>query len=319
MLTLQKQNCQEYLRMLSAAITPDALLQLPVSTFIAVVGCGGPELIGHYVGVTGCPFPVYTDPTRKLYSELGMLSTLKMGQKPAYLGEKSFAKLVASSVIQGFKHVGSGNVTKMGDQRQVGGEFLFEPATLSLEPPIATPVVDDVGEEKRVLGESAANGDHQQNQQHRDDAPIRKEEDEEKVEPKRVTWCHRMKTTRDHAEMPELMEVLGLESAENGSAIPIVVVGGGSPADKRKTQRWSKALQSRKGTGLSMASQMSRMSLEASAAASIDSGTPNSGRSSSVARSREEVARVRSVSPSIIAVPATATDGGADVNAKTTT
>ncbi|KFY23147.1 hypothetical protein V493_06048 [Pseudogymnoascus sp. VKM F-4281 (FW-2241)] len=38
-------NCQQYLRALSASITPDALLQLPVPTFIAVIGCGAPSLI----------------------------------------------------------------------------------------------------------------------------------------------------------------------------------------------------------------------------------------------------------------------------------
>ncbi|KAK7750920.1 hypothetical protein SLS62_007183 [Diatrype stigma] len=328
-------NCQEYLRILSAAITPDALLQLPVSTFIAVVGCGAPELIAPYVRETGCPFPVYTDPTRRLYAELGMLSTLRMGQKPAYLGGTSFAKLVASSVVQGLRQVRSGLATKMGDQRQVGGEFLFEPATLSLEPPIATPVVDDVAEDRRaLLGDDHQQQRKQQQQQqeqpqHRDDAPIGNAEDE-KIEPKRVTWCHRMKTTRDHAEVPELLEVLGLEVAEDGTATttttttanPTIVVGSGrsgrsgSEVSDKKKQRYSKALQTRKGTGLSMASQMSRMSLEASAAASITSGgggggassigggsrgsigsvTPNSGRSS-ISRGGDDVAGIRSVSP----------------------
>ena len=53
-----------------------------------------------------------------------------------------------------------------------------------------------------------------------------------------------MKTTRDHAEIPELMEVLGL----NGQGKPI-----------SDAKRWSVALQSRKGTGLSMGSKMSEL------------------------------------------------------------
>ncbi|KFX96744.1 hypothetical protein V490_03160, partial [Pseudogymnoascus sp. VKM F-3557] len=65
-------NCQQYLRALSASITPDALLQLPVPTFIAVIGCGAPSLIQMYADATACPFPIYSDPTAKLYSELGM-------------------------------------------------------------------------------------------------------------------------------------------------------------------------------------------------------------------------------------------------------
>ncbi|RYP55335.1 hypothetical protein DL768_000090 [Monosporascus sp. mg162] len=221
-------NCQEYLRTLSASITPEALLQLPVSTFIAVIGCGSPKLIDSYLKETGCPFPIYADPTRRLYNKLGMVRTLSLGSKPAYMN-KSMASSVVSSVVQGLKHVKSGLVTKMGDQRQVGGEFLFEPASMSLEPPISSPT-DDAGpvDEDDASNTSAS----------------------EKVEEKRVTWCHRMRTTRDHAEIPELMEVLGLEG---DGATPI-----------KDDERWAKALRSRKGTGVSMASQMSRMSLDAS-------------------------------------------------------
>ncbi|KAI1380905.1 AhpC/TSA antioxidant enzyme-domain-containing protein [Hypoxylon crocopeplum] len=231
-------NCQEYLRTLSASVTPDALLQLPVSTFIAVVGCGAPQLINSYIQETGCPFPVYADPTRRLYDELGMVRTLAMGSRPAYLQGKSVAHTVVSGVVQGLKQVKSGLVMKMGDQRQVGGEFLFEPATLTLDSPISTPPSE---EDKKLEATS------------KDGKPG--DDEDPKVEEKRVTWCHRMRTTRDHAEMPELIEVLGLDGID-------------APIKDRK--RWEKALKTRKGTGLSMASQMSRMSLDA--ATHTDSG-----------------------------------------------
>ncbi|OTA70215.1 hypothetical protein K449DRAFT_321489 [Hypoxylon sp. EC38] len=223
-------NCQEYLRTLSASVTPDALLQLPISTFIAVIGCGAPELINSYVKETGCPFPVYADPTRRLYTELGMVRTLAMGSRPAYLQGKSLAHTVVSGVVQGLKQVKSGLVMKMGDQKQVGGEFLFEPATLTLDTPVTTPR----SEEEKKLEPPSEDG----KQDNHGEPP---------VEEKRVTWCHRMRTTRDHAEMPELMEVLGLD-------------GNGAPIKDKK--RWEKALKTRKGTGLSMASQMSRMSID---------------------------------------------------------
>lgn len=224
------QNCQEYLRTLSASVTPDALLQLPVSTFIAVIGCGAPELINHYIQETGCPFPVYADPTRRLYSELGMVRTLAMGSRPAYLQGKSLAHTVISGVVQGLKQVKSGLVMKMGDQRQVGGEFLFEPATLTLDTPVTTPR----SEEDKKLEFTDEDGKPDNHE-------------DPKIEEKRVTWCHRMRTTRDHAEMPELLEVLGLDVS-------------GAPIKDKK--RWQKALKMRKGTGLSMASQMSRMSID---------------------------------------------------------
>ena len=53
-----------------------------------------------------------------------------------------------------------------------------------------------------------------------------------------------MKNTRDHAELPELMEVLGLD----GQSRPI-----------KDRKRWTMALETRKGTGWSMASQMKKM------------------------------------------------------------
>lgn len=215
-------NCQEYLRILSTSITPEALLRLPVSTFICVIGCGTPELIRSYIEETNCPFPLYADPTRRLYSELGMVRTLAMGQRPAYMQNRTLAQTIVSGVVQGLKQVKSGLALKSGDQRQVGGEFLFEPASMTLETPITTPeAVDD---------------------KNRDGF----------VEEKRVTWCHRMRTTRDHVEIPELMEVLGLD----GKGMPMPDFG----------KRWEKALKQRKGTGLSLASQMSRMSVDAKAA-----------------------------------------------------
>ncbi|KAI0971560.1 AhpC/TSA antioxidant enzyme-domain-containing protein [Xylaria arbuscula] len=213
-------NCQEYLRTLSASITPEALLGLPVSTFIAVIGCGTHELIDSYVKETGCPFPVYADPTRRLYAELGMARTFSLGSRPAYLGDKTVAHTVVSGIRQGLRQVKTGLVTKMGDQRQVGGEFLFEPASGLVETPIASPAA------------GAAEGG-----------------EDSVVEEKCVTWCHRMRTTRDHAEIPELMEILGLQ-------------GDGAPV--RDAKRWQKALTARKGTGLSMAGQMGRMSLDTS-------------------------------------------------------
>jgi hypothetical protein len=220
------QNCQDYLRSLSESITTEALLRLPVSTFITVIGCGDPGLIDMYMAETNCPFPIYTDPTRRLFDTLGMVKTLALGERPAYM-KKSLMKSVVSSVFQGLKQVKSGLVTKAGDQRQVGGEFLFEPLDL------ATPVSTPEGEIERTIGGELANLNGE----------ARDSDDEYGREQKRVTWCHRMRSTRDHAEIPELMEILGLD-------------GQGQPIKDAK--RWTKALETRKGTGLSMASQMAQ-------------------------------------------------------------
>lgn len=230
-----------------------------MSTFIAVIGCGAPELIDMYVKETGCPFPVYADPTQRLYSKLGMIRTLSPGERPAYMQNKSMASTVVSGVLQGLKQVKTGLVLKMGDQRQVGGEFLFEPASASLDTPVSSPIAEveksplelDGDLEGRAPAPGAttttANG--------------------RPVEEKRITWCHRMRTTRDHVEVPELMEVLGLD-------------GDGMPVKDEK--RWSKALKQRKGTGLSMASQMS-------ARKSVDSAHLTNGAAAAAAAVPHEV------------------------------
>lgn len=139
------------------------------------MGCGAPTLIPSYVELTRCPYPVYADPTQKLYSALDMTRTLSLGHKdPAYINH-TLVSGALKSIYQGLKRIGSGDVLQAGDLRQVGGEFLFEVTGAG------------VSAEKAKSG----NGD---------------------LKKLAVTWCHRMKNTRDHAEIPELRKILGLET-----------------------------------------------------------------------------------------------------------
>ncbi|KAL0253035.1 hypothetical protein SLS55_010485 [Diplodia seriata] len=151
-------NCQEYLRTLSASVTPDALLALPTPTFITVVGCGRPELISMYAQTTNCPFPIFADPTAKLYDYFGMMRTLSLGPKrPDYMK----ASMVSTTMQSMYQCIKSGKgIVQGGDLRQVGGEMLFEDG--------------------------------------------------------KVTWVHRMKNTRDHAEIDELRNILGLTGKDEG-------------------------------------------------------------------------------------------------------
>lgn len=143
-------------------------------TSIAIVGCGAPALIPMYQDATACPFPIFADPSKQLFSALGMLRTLNMGRRPAYQRKEQLS-LVFESFMQIVKTAPSGKVLQGGDISQVGGEFLFEP----LDPPpgSAAPAGSEHGE----------------------------------GEEKRLTWCHRMQNTRDHAEISELSALLGLD------------------------------------------------------------------------------------------------------------
>ncbi|KAG4414717.1 hypothetical protein IFR04_012151 [Cadophora malorum] len=237
-------NCQEYVRSLTASITPSSLLSLPTPTFIAIVGCGSPSLISMYQSATNCLFPIYADPTKKLYSELGMLRTLNLGARPEYQRKESLSLMVAG-FVQSMKMMKSGQTLKGGDMYQVGGEFMFEPVDGGS--PVSTPE----GElEKMLSGETA--GENATSHESTHTSLGAKGEsgmlEHGPVEEKRVTWCHRMRNTRDHAEIPELREVLGLDGEG--------VLG-------KNKKRWTKALVERKGTGLSSRSVASSTNADA--------------------------------------------------------
>lgn len=117
------QNCQEYLRTLSSSVTPEGLLALPIPTSITIIGCGRPELIPMYTEATGCQFPIYAEPTRKIYDFLGMTRTFDLGTKPEYMQ----TNVLINSVQSIFQGLSTGRkALKGGDFKQVGGEFLFE-------------------------------------------------------------------------------------------------------------------------------------------------------------------------------------------------
>lgn len=223
--------CQDYIRELSASISPEALLRLPLSTSIAIVGCGDPAFIPQYITDTNCKFQIYTDPKRSLFTALGMNSTLNLGTKPDYV-KRPLSRSTLAGIAQGLRAIPRGLALKGGNQRQVGGEFLFEPSDL------VTPVTTPHEEKKQTLAKPEA-------QEASSGKASTEEECCHPVEEKKVTWCHRMKTTRDHCEMPELMDILGL----NAEGLPV--------EDQAK---WHHTMRNRKGTGQSMARQMSELS-----------------------------------------------------------
>ena len=116
------QNCQEYVRSLCESVTPATLAALPTPTDVVVVGCGQPELIDFYVEATGCPFPIYAEPTKRIYSALGMGRTLDLGRsRPDYM-RMSVPTAIVSSIWQGLSQ--GTKALKGGDFWQVGGEFV---------------------------------------------------------------------------------------------------------------------------------------------------------------------------------------------------
>jgi hypothetical protein len=119
------QSCQEYITRLSAALPPNTLAALTPATSIIVIGCGSPELITYYATQSSTPYTIYADPTRKLYEELGMITTWNVGEQPSYIS-KSVARLAVEGIWEALRHAFSGLVFSGGPGEQQGGEFLFE-------------------------------------------------------------------------------------------------------------------------------------------------------------------------------------------------
>ncbi|KAL2006636.1 hypothetical protein VTN00DRAFT_9304 [Thermoascus crustaceus] len=171
-------NCQEYLRSLISSIpSPSAL---PQGTSLAIIGCGSSTLIPMYMRETACPYPIYTDPSKRLYSILGMVRTLSLGHKdPEYIHHSLMAGMM-KSVVQGVKRLGEGDAFRGGDMKQIGGEFVFE-----------------------TTG-GGCDSSHNERNNNNNTADVK------------VTWCHRMKNTRDHAEVQVIRRMLGLDAQIGG-------------------------------------------------------------------------------------------------------
>lgn len=118
------QACQAYLKALTRSIDPQTYFTMSVPTSIVIIGCGSPDLIRHYKAVTGTVFPVFAEPTRKLFKGLGMGWTLDIGKRPDYMKDISPPAWLAGQIVQVSKVKGR-NKFKGGNLLQVGGEFLF--------------------------------------------------------------------------------------------------------------------------------------------------------------------------------------------------
>jgi len=111
-------QCQDFVRALVATV-PEKELEL-ASARIVIVGCGKPGLIRHYAKETNCPFPIFADPTKRLYNTFGMVRSLDLGEKPEYETHSTLSGIL-SSVGQMIKNVSVNG----GDYTQNGGELVF--------------------------------------------------------------------------------------------------------------------------------------------------------------------------------------------------
>jgi len=118
--------CQAYIKHLAEEITMQTYYTMPIPTSIVVIGCGSPALIPHYKKVTQCPFPIFAEPSRKLFRILGMSMSVNIGaRRPDYMKEIS----PPAWLLEQFRQMGQTKGMKKfrgGNWMQIGGEFLFQ-------------------------------------------------------------------------------------------------------------------------------------------------------------------------------------------------
>lgn len=169
----ESQLCQEYLATLKREYPPSRLAAMSPPVEIIVIGHGTPALLGSYVKRTALPYPLYTDPSKALYQTLGMGRTLDGGSKPKYQTTSTLGNIVTSA------SQALGRLVAGAGQGESGGRADFWRG----------------GDFSQVGGEMllrAAEGT------------------ESGFE---CVWIHRMRNTRDHAEMDVLSKALGEQSA----------------------------------------------------------------------------------------------------------
>lgn len=113
-----------YTRFLAENATPEKLEK--VSTAIVIVGHGDVKQIDMYRQETGWQYPIYTDPSEKLYSTLGMIKTWKEGPANKYMPHSTTWAVYWSIKTAIWRWMQGYPVFTSGAPNLQGGEFLFE-------------------------------------------------------------------------------------------------------------------------------------------------------------------------------------------------
>jgi len=116
--------CQNYL--IELAKVPKESFEA-ANTDIIVVGCGEWALIKQYKEDTGYYYPIYADPSRKLYKALGLIASL--APPPSDAPKKSYVGSVVSTTIHSTLRALKSPIAffKGGDITQLGGDFILGP------------------------------------------------------------------------------------------------------------------------------------------------------------------------------------------------
>ncbi|PYH40842.1 peroxiredoxin-like family protein [Aspergillus saccharolyticus JOP 1030-1] len=116
-----------YVRNVSHHLTDNLLSTLPQTgpSQVIIIGCGDPARIVPYVAETAAKFPVYTDPTGRIYSKLHMKRTVDGITRPPAYTEVSFVRALGRTLRQMFSAGGLLRAFRGGPWNLNGGEWVF--------------------------------------------------------------------------------------------------------------------------------------------------------------------------------------------------
>lgn len=118
---------QDYVKTLSRQLSQTLLDTIPASAKpaqVIIIGCGDHSLIGPYMEETSDAFPIYTDPTGKIYETLHMKRTREGFTSPPPYTPESFPSALGKCLKQIWKRGWVG--LRGGNWNQQGGEWIFQ-------------------------------------------------------------------------------------------------------------------------------------------------------------------------------------------------
>lgn len=88
---------QDYLSLLIQKLPPSLLEEHHIR--LSIVGCGDPKMIASYKEHLGCPYPIYSDESKRAYEVLGMTKrTYDMGDTTPEYQKKGTLNTVVTSI-----------------------------------------------------------------------------------------------------------------------------------------------------------------------------------------------------------------------------
>ncbi|KAF4457203.1 hypothetical protein F53441_767 [Fusarium austroafricanum] len=116
-------SCVSYTSFLAQNATPEKLKE--IDTEIVIIGHGVIGQVEMYRIDTGCEYPIYTDPSEKLYKTLGMIETSEEGPPNKYIPYSSLWVIWLSMKGAFWKWMAGYPLWNWGTTHQQGGEFMF--------------------------------------------------------------------------------------------------------------------------------------------------------------------------------------------------